>query len=186
MANEPDPFLRLGEPGRVAWITGLPGAGKSTIARRVHAELRARGIGAVYLDGDAVRAACGGDLGYDPEARLQNALRIARLCRMLALQGLDVVCATVSLFARVHAWNREHLPRYVEVLVRARPETLARRDQKRLYSDAARGAKVDVPGLDQAYDLPAAPDLVLDNDHDDDVERGVALVLAALGGQGVA
>ncbi|MCO5171215.1 MAG: adenylyl-sulfate kinase [Planctomycetes bacterium] len=175
-----EPFLRIDPPGRVIWITGLPGAGKSTVARQVHAALRACGRPAAYLDGDAVRAACGGDLGYDPDGRLRNAQRIARLCRMLALQGLDVVCATVSLFHALHRWNREHLPGYVEVLLRARPETLGRRDQKQLYSDAARGERVDVPGLDQAAELPVGPHLALDNDDDADLPRVVEAIVARL------
>ncbi|MCW8141160.1 MAG: adenylyl-sulfate kinase [Planctomycetota bacterium] len=179
-SDEDEPFLRLDPPGRVVWITGLPGAGKSTIARHVHRALRAAGRPTAYLDGDAVRAACGADLGYDPDARLRNALRVARLCRMLALQGLDVVCATVSLFHAVHRWNRERLPGYVEVLVRARGETLRRRDQKGLYSGAAGGARVDVPGLDQAAELPTAPHLIVDNDDEGDAARAAGAVIELL------
>ena len=156
-----DPYLRHGEPGRVFWITGLPGSGKSTLGAALFRALRARGAAAVFLDGDAVRAACGNDLGYDRADRLANAMRLARLCRMLALQGLDVVCPTVSLFAQVHAWNRAELPRYLEVLLTAAPETL--RARKPLYA-AAEAGRAEVPGVNQEHDLPGAPHLVLSTD----------------------
>ena len=161
MPGEAEPFLRHGQPGRVFWLTGLPGSGKSTLGAALFRALRARGAHAAYLDGDAVRAACGNDLGYDRADRLENAMRLARLCRMLALQGLDVVCPTVSLFASVHAWNRAELPRYLEVLLQAAPQTL--RARKPLLREADAG-RAEVPGANQDYELPGAPHLVLVTD----------------------
>ena len=156
-----EPFLRHGAPGRVFWLTGLPGSGKSTLGAALFRALRAQGVAAAYLDGDAVRAACGNDLGYDPPDRLANAWRLARLCRMLALQGLDVVCPTVSLFAAIHAWNRASLPRYVEVLLEADPAVLRARKPLMALAEAGQAA---VPGVNQPHDLPAAPHLRLRTD----------------------
>lgn len=161
-------------PGHVIWITGLPGSGKTTISREVERLLRERTPAVVRVDGDVVREVMGNDLGYSPGDRLENARRIARLCGMLSEQGLNVVCATVSLFHEIHAWNRKHLPRYCEVLVRVKRETLLARDQKRLYSEALAGRGSQVPGVDQTVELPEKPDLVVDNDDGGDSPDGAA------------
>ena len=172
-------FFSCGEPGPVVWITGLPGTGKTTIGRGLYTKLREAGEACVYLDGDSIREACGHDLGYTPEDRLANALRICRMCQMLSLQGLTVVCATVSLYQQCHRWSREHHARYVEVLVTASAQVLRERDQKGLYSRAEREASVQVPGLDQPFDYPEAPDLVLHNDRGD-LGRAIDSILTLL------
>jgi adenylylsulfate kinase len=151
------------EPGTVIWITGLPGSGKTTIGSEVVAQLRVRTPAVVMVDGDMVREVMG-DLGYGMADRLENARRISRLCQLLSRQGLHVVCSTVSLFRERHDWNRANLPRYLEVLVQVRWETLVARDKKGLYSGAAAGTATDVLGVDQQVEMPAAPDLVIDND----------------------
>jgi cytidine diphosphoramidate kinase len=151
-------------PGRVIWITGLPGSGKTTISEELVPLLRERGLSVARVDGDVIRRVMGGDLGYTRHDRLLNAQRISRLCAELAGQGLTVVCATVSLFHEVHAWNREHCPGLCEVLLEVRPETLLERNQKGLYSGALAGEVEHVPGLNQACELPQAPHLVIQND----------------------
>ena len=151
-------------PGLVIWITGLPGSGKTTIARELASRMRARTPAVVMVDGDVFREILGNDLGYSNADRLENARRIGRLCRMLAAQGQQVVCSTVSLFHECHAWNRAHLPRYVEVLVSVSEQTLLARDQKQLYSRARAGIDTNLPGAGQPYELPLKPHLVLDND----------------------
>src|SRR5215467_14030185 len=105
------------DAGTVFWITGLPRSGKTTLARALCAALRARKNPVVALDGDAFRAACGNDLGYDHGSRLQNARRLSGTCRLISSQGLTVVCSTVSLFAEIHTLNRATLKRYVEVVL---------------------------------------------------------------------
>ena len=84
--------------GRVFWITGLSGAGKTSVGRQLSARLRAAGRAVIFLDGDALRAVVAQDLGYSESNRRRSAMRNARLCRLLAEQGSDVVCATISLF----------------------------------------------------------------------------------------
>ena len=95
--------------GNVIWITGLSAAGKTTLAKAVVSQLRARGGSVVLLDGDELRAVFGA-VTTDPqshgrEGRLALAMQYARLCRVLADQGLTVVIATISLFKEVHAWG---------------------------------------------------------------------------------
>jgi glutamine kinase len=149
--------------GRVFWITGLSGAGKTTIGAELWRRLRAEGRPAVFLDGDALRATIAEDLSHGSDARRRSAMRNARLCRLLASQGQDVVCATISLFHDIQRWNRENIPGYREIYLRVPIEELQRRDCKGLYAAAARGDLVNVVGLDVAAELPERPDLILDN-----------------------
>src|SRR5580658_10619623 len=97
-------------PGRVFWITGLSGAGKTTLGRELSSRLRVIGHPTVFLDGDALRSAIAEDLGHSADDRRRSAMRNARLCQLLAGQGADVVCATISLFHEVQRWNRENIP----------------------------------------------------------------------------
>jgi adenylylsulfate kinase len=167
----------------VVWITGLSGAGKSAIAAEVRRRLAASGRPSVLLDGDEVRAAVADPAaGYDASGRLVNARRLARLARLLEVQDLVVVVATMSLFHEIHAWNRRALGRYLEVLVDVPVDTLARRDAKGLYARAARDAAIGLPGVAVGAELPRAPDLVIANGVDDPAfaARAAERILALL------
>jgi adenylylsulfate kinase-like enzyme len=147
----------------VYWITGLSGAGKTTVGQELWRRLRAAGRSAIFLDGDALREVIAEDLGHNSANRRKSAMRNARLCRMLSSQGTDVVCPTISLFHEVHRWNRENIPGYREIYLRVPMDELQRRDSKGIYAAAHRGDLRDVVGLDVAAELPEAPDLTLDN-----------------------
>ncbi len=150
-------------PGVVIWITGLSGAGKSVVARRVVGLLRPRMTHTVLLDGDDVRRLMGGDLKHDRDDRLANAYRIARLSQYLSHQGIHVICATMSLFRECHAWNRQNMRRYFEVYLRVPMHVLVERDPKGLYARAQRGEIQGVVGLDLPFEEPLRPDLRIDN-----------------------
>jgi glutamine kinase len=148
-------------PGRVYWITGLSGAGKTTVGTELWQRLRSAGRSAIFLDGDTLRAVITDDLGHSAANRRQSAMRNARLCRLLASQGEDVVCATISLFHEVQRWNRANIPGYCEIYLRVPIDELRRRDRKGIYAAAAHGMR-NVVGLDQPAEEPEAPDLVLE------------------------
>lgn len=150
--------------GSVYWITGLAAAGKTTVATRLCARLRAAGRPVVLLDGDRMRAVLGARDAYAPEDRLRLAMTYARLCRELAGQGIDVVCATISMFHAVHDWNRAEIPQYHEIYLRVPAEVLMHRDPKGLYARHRQGLQAQVVGQDLAPELPRSPDLTIDND----------------------
>lgn len=137
---------------RVIWITGLSGAGKTTVAKALLPFLPEPKL---LLDGDELRwslSLLGG--GYGREERLRLALTYARLAKILVDQGVTVVCATISLFKEVQDWNRENLPGYVEIFLDVPEAERLRRDFKKIYQSEA-----TVVGDAVKPDLPENPDL---------------------------
>lgn len=165
---------REGLPGVVIWITGLSGAGKSTIAHRTYELLKSVKPNVVLLDGDAFRAIIGEDLRHNANDRLLNAYRIARFCKFLSDQGIDVVCATMSLFHECHEWNRKNIRRYFEVYLRVTMEAVMRRDPKGIYKRAKQGLESGVVGVDLPFHEPLQPDLVIDNTTDRTIFDAIA------------
>ncbi len=151
-------------PGHVYWITGLSGAGKSTTAHSLATQLRACQRSVIVLDGDDLRAVYGDGLEYAVADRRKLAMRHARLCRLLSLQGMDVICATISLFHACHDWCRQNIAHYHEIYLRVTLDELRRRDPRGLYQRAICGEQVNVAGVDLPVEEPRTPDLVIEND----------------------
>lgn len=152
----------------VIWITGLSGAGKTTLSKEVFSLLRLSGVSVIRLDGDELRSIFGtADLSsknHGRSGRLALAMQYSNLCRMLALQGVVVVIATISMFEEVHQWNRENLPGYFEVFLDVPIDELRSRDPKGIYRRFDSGDLTNVAGLDLPVDEPAAPDWVVEFD----------------------
>ena len=151
-------------PGTVYWVTGLSDAGKTTIGCLLYQRLLARKRNVVHLDGDDMRQALCADLGHTPEDRLVAAMRYAAVCRLLSVQGIDIVCGTISLFRECREWCRQHIPNYRVIYLRVPMEVLVKRDEKRIYERALRGELDNVVGVDIAAEFPREPDLIIDND----------------------
>lgn len=160
----------------VYWLTGLSGAGKTTIGRLLYEKLKAAGEAVVFLDGDELRQVFGDDLGFAEADRRRSAMRNARLCVLLAKQGITVVCCTISMFDSVRNWNRENIPGYFEVYVKVTMDTLRQRDQKGLYSRE----KQDVAGVHFSVEEPKNPDLILENDGQRTPEEQVKLLTQSI------
>ncbi len=146
--------------GAVAWVTGLPSSGKSTLARRLVDRLRAAGRPAVVLDGDAVRAALVPAPGYDEAGRAAFYETLGNLALTLAAEGLVAVVAATAHRRAFRDRVRARAPRFIEIHVAAPAEVCAARDPKGLWARAGRGEAPALPGAGVAYEPPLAPEVV--------------------------
>ncbi len=165
--------------GVVVWLTGLPSSGKSTLARRAAALLRARGREPVVLESDAVRAALAPAPGYDEAGRRAFYGALARLAALLAGQGhVVLVAATAS--RRAHREEARALaPRFLEVWLDVPAEECARRDPKGLWERARRGEAPHLPGAGAPYEPPLRPDLVARGGEDVEAAAEIARLATA-------
>jgi adenylyl-sulfate kinase len=153
--------------GFTLWLTGLSGSGKSTIAHLVGPELERRGLLVEYLDGDTVRTHLSKGLGFSKEDRDTNIERIGWVASRLTRHGAAVIAAAISPYEETRRRARALVERwgpFVEVYVRASVEECARRDVKGLYEKALRGEISGFTGVDDPYEPPAQPDLVVDTE----------------------
>lgn len=164
----------------VYWITGLSGAGKTTIGRVFYAKIKEKYPNTVFLDGDKLRKVFGDDLGYSEEDRWKCAMRYSRLCAMLQEQGLNVICCTISMFDSVRDWNRQNISSYKEIYIRVSMDTLQRRDQKGLYSGITEEKQKEVVGIHMNIEEPKMPDLILQNDGEKTPEEQAEEILMSI------
>lgn len=162
----------------VVWLIGLSGAGKTTLANEVIAQVRCVKSNVVLLDGDVIREVFGNDLGHTMEDRLANARRICQLGKFLEDQGIDVVCAILSLFPESRSWNRDNLKQYYEVFIDTPMEDLVQRDYKGLYHRFKSGKICDVAGMDIDFPRPENADLIINNNSSKEVLLGFSKSIA--------
>ncbi len=157
--------MRCLNRGAVAWITGLPGSGKTTIAARARELLESRGYRVEVLDGDWFRSAIDPEAGYTRDERARHLRRAAWVARLLARNGVIVICSFVSPYRDVREEVRrivsEEVP-FLEVYARCPLEECIRRDPKGLYRMALEGRIQHFTGISDPYEEPERPDLVLD------------------------
>jgi adenylylsulfate kinase len=151
------------QAGLALWFTGLPGAGKSTVASAVHETLAARGMRVELLDGDVVRTNLSRELGFSKEDRETNIRRIAFVADLLSRNGVVAITAAISPYRSMRDEARELMgERFVEIHVNAPLEECIRRDPKGLYAKAQRGEIADFTGVSQPYEPPVSPEVELD------------------------
>ena len=166
-------------PGLTIWLTGLSGAGKSTIAKHVAARLRDGEFPVEVLDGDVVRQNLCADLGFSKEDRDTNIRRIGFVADVLTRNGVVVIVAAISPYEAAREEVREHIGRFLEVYVRCPFDVLVQRDTKGMYQRALHGEIDHFTGVSDPYEEPPSPDLIVDTNAET-VEESVARVLAAV------
>jgi adenylyl-sulfate kinase len=149
--------------GFTVWFTGLSGSGKSTIAEMLYHEFQARGMKTEILDGDEVRKNLSKGLGFSKEDRDTNILRIGYVANLLTRNGVATICCPISPYKETRDANRALIGDFVEVYVHATVEEIAaHRDPKGLYRKALAGEITGFTGVDDPYEVPEHPELVVD------------------------
>lgn len=165
--------------GFTIWFTGLPSAGKSTLAEGLAELLRARGLPVEVLDGDRIRKALWPELGFSRADRDANVRRVATVAGMLASHGIITLVALVSPYAETRREQRARLGQFVEVFVDCPLEECARRDVKGLYAAQRERRLSGLTGVDDPYEPPATPEIHLRTDRQG-VEACLSEIVAEL------
>lgn len=159
---------QIGRSGVTVWLTGLPSAGKTTLARAAAEELTAAGRDVQVLDGDEVRETLSRDLGFSRADRDTQVLRTGYVARLLALHGVTVLAPFIAPYgharAEVRAQHEQAGIPFVEVHVAAPVEVCAERDVKGLYARQRAGEISHLTGVDDPYEAPPTPELRVDTD----------------------
>ncbi len=173
----------LDRPGATVWLTGLPSAGKTSIARALGKQLQEQGHRVEVLDGDELRTHLTAGLGFSKEDRAINVARIGYVARLLARHGVLVLVPVIAPYAdardRVRAEHQIEQTAFVEVHVATSVEVCSDRDVKGLYAGQRAGEVTGLTGVDDPYEIPTAPELRLDT-VGRSVEESAAAVYAAL------
>lgn len=165
------------QPGFTIWLTGLSGAGKTTIAIALENELKSRDLYVERLDGDTVREGLTRDLGFSKEDRDKNIERVSFVAKLLSRNGVGVIASFISPYREARANVRQQSTNFIEVYVNAPIEVCASRDVKGLYAKAFAGELKGFTGVDDPYEAPENPEIVVHTDQEtvaESVEKIVA------------
>ena len=166
-------------PGVTIWLTGLPSAGKSTIAVRLVEVLTAWNMPVELLDGDEIRERLSKGLGFSRHDRDENIRRISFVSRLLTKQGVVSIVAAISPYRDTRDEARAEIGRFIEVHVNCELNECVRRDVKGLYKKALAGQITQFTGISDPYEEPLRPELVL-NTHAETLDQSVGKVLETL------
>jgi adenylylsulfate kinase len=165
--------------GFTLWLTGLSGAGKTTIALALESELRARGVRVERLDGDTVREGLTRDLGFSKEDRDKNIERVTFVAKLLSRNGVGVIASFISPYREARNKVRSETTNFIEVYVAAPLDVCESRDVKGLYAKARAGVLKAFTGIDDPYEEPENPEITLHTDQET-VDQSVARLLGYL------
>ncbi len=175
--------MQNGHRGAVVWLTGLSGAGKSTIAQALEAELFTRGMHTYVLDGDNIRHGLNSNLGFSPEDRVENIRRVGEVAKLMADAGAVAITAFISPYRmdrrRAREIALEAKTEFVEVFVDAPLRVCEARDPKQLYKKARAGEIREFTGIDAPYEAPEDAEIVV-RTAEQNVEESVAAILHQL------
>jgi adenylyl-sulfate kinase len=161
-SRAPVPSAASGPSGFCIWLTGLPSAGKTSIARELVPLLRSEGRFVDLLDGDEVRQGLSADLGFDRRSREVHAGRVTFVAKVLARNGASAIVALISPYRTSRAHARKEIGGFVEVYVNTPVEVCEQRDVKGLYKRARAGEIKEMTGVDDPYEAPESPEIVVD------------------------
>ncbi len=165
--------------GFTLWLTGLSGAGKTTIARIVEAELKRRGVKIERLDGDTVRQSLTRDLGFSKEDRDKNIERVMFVAKLLSRNDVGVICSFISPYQSVRDMVRRETTNFIEVYVHAPLDVCIQRDVKGMYAKALAGEIPNFTGVSDPYEEPLNPEIVV-HTHEETPEESAGKLIAYL------
>lgn len=169
----------MSQQGFTIWFTGLSGAGKSTLSEAIEQRLKQHGRNVEILDGDIVRTHLSKGLGFSREDRDTNIKRIAFVCSLLSRNGVACISAAIAPYREARAWARREVGNFVEVYVKCPLEVCRQRDVKGLYKLVDEGKITNFTGVDDPYEEPDNPELVVETDKET-IEESVNRIFAKL------
>jgi adenylyl-sulfate kinase len=169
----------MANTGFTIWFTGLSGSGKSTLSEIIEERLKARGRNVEILDGDIVRTHLSKGLGFSREDRDTNIKRIAFVCGLLTRNGVICISAAIAPYSEAREWARHEIKNFVEVYVKCPIEVCRQRDVKGLYKLVDEGKIKNFTGVDDPYEEPEHPELVIETDKES-IEESVERIFAKL------
>ncbi|HKF38463.1 MAG TPA: adenylyl-sulfate kinase [Ktedonobacteraceae bacterium] len=169
----------MANKGFTLWFTGLSGAGKSTLSEAIEHRLRASGQKVEVLDGDVVRTHLSKGLGFSRGDRDTNIKRIAFVCGLLTRNDVICISAAISPYSETRQWARDHIGNFVEVYVKCPIEVCRQRDVKGLYKLVDEGKIKGFTGVDDPYEEPEHPELIVETDRET-VEESIERIFARL------
>jgi len=164
------------QQGFTLWLTGLSGAGKTTVAVALEKVLRERGLLIERLDGDTVREGLTRDLGFSKEDRDKNIERVCFVAKLLSRNKVGVVASFISPYREARNNVRQQTTNFIEVFVNAPLEVCAARDVKGLYAKAFAGQIQGFTGVNDPYEAPENPEIILHTDKET-LEQSVAIIV---------